>query len=871
MGPIQVVVTDANNLTLEVTPTAETSIVLDRGVAGPTGMVWEGNWSSATYYSVNDAVYYAAGNASYICILGNTNQVPTNATYWELLVSGAGNVTGAASSTDNAVVRFDGTTGKLIQNSLMTIADDGTTVVNSSSSTNAFRVTHTGTGNAFLVEDAATIDSTPFVIDAGGRVSIGSTAAVTYSTVSSVNPALQVNAAGSTAIGLSRFSANNSGNNFWFLKSRGTTIGAFDPVVNGDTLGGIGWFGADGTSGIFAATISAVVDGTPGQTAGTFTIGLSYNILTIGTTDFTLIGAASNTVGLTFTATGAGTGTGTATLTTGDMPSRLVFSTTPDGSGTPVEAMRIGSTGAIGFNSITTLGGSSGRFRFGGNITGNTGSTGVLYTPTIQSDVTTSATVFVSQPSTVDAAFTLGTLSHFLAAQSTITGGSRTAPTNQVGFQVNSSLTGATNNFGYRGEIAAGTGRWNLYMSGTADNYLAGSLGIGVVSPTAPLDVNGSILSRASGGEGGQISFNNPDNASIGFSIDVASADTARIFQTRNNSVMNIGQLTGTGGIVTFSTAAAERMRIDASGNVGIGTNTPDSKLDVVGDITLSTSSSKIVGDSVTFQANTANAGTTVQVSPNGTGNFSALDVKNGSGFHFTRFSFGVQSSGTGYISGDFSGSSFYGPFHLTLAGGTGGMYWDIDGNAGLGTTSPTTLSNLRGLSINATSGGFVEFLAASTSVGKVLTDANGLQVTSVAAKPIILKTNDTDRVTIDSAGSTYIETGNLWQYAPTPTSKAAVATLTAAELFTGILNTTGTTYTVTVPTGTNIDAFYPQVPAVNIGFDFYIINTATGTITIAVNTGVTALGALTIPTATSAMFRFRRTAANTYVMYRLR
>jgi hypothetical protein len=37
-----------------------------------------------------------------------------------------------------------------------------------------------------------------------------------------------------------------------------------------------------------------------------------YVIETVGTTDFTLIGAASNTVGVVFTATGAGTGTGTA-------------------------------------------------------------------------------------------------------------------------------------------------------------------------------------------------------------------------------------------------------------------------------------------------------------------------------------------------------------------------------------------------------------------------------------------------------------------------------------------------------------------------------------------------------------------------------
>lgn len=49
-------------------------------------------------------------------------------------------------------------------------------------------------------------------------------------------------------------------------------------------------------------------------TAGSFVVGLEYKILTIGTTDFTLIGASANTVGLYFTASGAGTGDGTASL-----------------------------------------------------------------------------------------------------------------------------------------------------------------------------------------------------------------------------------------------------------------------------------------------------------------------------------------------------------------------------------------------------------------------------------------------------------------------------------------------------------------------------------------------------------------------------
>lgn len=49
-------------------------------------------------------------------------------------------------------------------------------------------------------------------------------------------------------------------------------------------------------------------------TAGAFVTGLSYTIVSVGSTSFTSIGASANTVGVTFKATGAGSGTGTATL-----------------------------------------------------------------------------------------------------------------------------------------------------------------------------------------------------------------------------------------------------------------------------------------------------------------------------------------------------------------------------------------------------------------------------------------------------------------------------------------------------------------------------------------------------------------------------
>lgn len=123
------------------------------------------------------------------------------------------------------------------------------------------------------------------------------------------------------------------------------------------------------------------------------------------------------------------------------------------------------------------------KIQIGGNHTGSTITAGVRSGGSVQSDVTSLHLGFWSSIGTQATAFTLPALSHFRATQSTFGAGS--AVTNQYGFEVASSLTGATNNFGFRGAIAAGTNRWNLYMDGTANNHLAGSLVIGTTALSA--------------------------------------------------------------------------------------------------------------------------------------------------------------------------------------------------------------------------------------------------------------------------------------------------------------------------------------------------------------------------------------------------
>ena len=307
-----------------------------------------------------------------------------------------------------------------------------------SSASDALRITQTGAGNALVVEDSANPDSTPFVVDASGNVIIGKTTQFS----GSISPKAELlgGIPADASLGLYNFNTTSSGAIIEFGQSNNATIGSQTVVASGDNLGAIRFSGSDGTNLIRGAQIVAQVDGTPG---------------------------------------------------TNDMPGRLMFSTTADGASSPTERMRIDNAGRVGIGGtdsreMLNVGGHTstatgiGYIRAGGTLP----ATATSYVIPFHCEVTTpaSATTFAelssfkSQPAATGANSVITSISGFVAIGPTLGAGS--SITNQFGFQAASSLTGATNNYGFYSNIPSGTGRYNFYAAGTAANYFAGDVTI---------------------------------------------------------------------------------------------------------------------------------------------------------------------------------------------------------------------------------------------------------------------------------------------------------------------------------------------------------------------------------------------------------
>lgn len=359
-----------------------------------------------------------------------------------------------------------------------------------SGSADALRVTNTGSGNSFVVEDSANPDASPFVIDTVGNVVIGNTS-TTYN--------FEVVDRNSAAVaGIKSYVNNSNSPSFRFDKARGGSASGPTIVSSGDNIGLIQFYGYDGAAFIEAARIEADVGGATGLN---------------------------------------------------DMPGRLMFFTTPDGSSSSDERMRIRSDGNIGIGGI---GSATTVLSLQKSITGGTSAIGIDLAATVQSDVTSGGLGYNTSLSTQAASFST-VLQHYRATQATL--GAASTVSLQIGFSSTSSLIGATDNQAFRaadtaavtsGKIAYGfysaintaTGggtTYGFYSAGTARNLFSGDVQVFGAGKLGYTTGSGGTATQATSRTTG-VTLNKTNGAITLFST-TTTAGTFSSFTVTNNTV----------------------------------------------------------------------------------------------------------------------------------------------------------------------------------------------------------------------------------------------------------------------------------------------------------------------------------------------
>jgi hypothetical protein len=285
-----------------------------------------------------------------------------------------------------------------------------------------------------------------------------------------------------------------------FLQVRGFSTGADD-----------GYAGSSGGGGDAGLLRASIVDGTlPGSG--------SPIPITNGGTGATTAAGARTSLGLGTIATQAasavaitggsinGTTIGATTRSTGAFTTLTSNDTTTFTGGQGKTAV-----GTVSFNAALAV---------NPNATGATGLIGVLAASSVQTDVTNLYDGFRAATSLAASTAITAVRGYNVNAP---TLGAGASVTNLIGYNC-SAFTAGTNNFGFSSNLAAGTGRWNYYALGTADNAYAGNSRFGgVTAPTVAVDVTGAVTATGAITGG---SLAGPHNGTVGATTPASGAFT---------------------------------------------------------------------------------------------------------------------------------------------------------------------------------------------------------------------------------------------------------------------------------------------------------------------------------------------------------
>tara|TARA_R100001463_G_scaffold126754_1_gene184575 strand:+ start:8569 stop:10191 length:1623 start_codon:yes stop_codon:yes gene_type:complete len=270
-----------------------------------------------------------------------------------------------------------------------------------------------------------------------------------------------------------------------------------------------------------------------------------------------------------------------------------------------------------------------------------------------------------------------------------------------------------------------------LYVDSTNNR-----VGIGTTSPQSILDIRSDTtldirLGNSLGVNGYKLKSNVSSTADFGFVIEDFSG----------TDLYNVK--TGVGGYHRFLIDGSEAMRINSSGRVGIGTDSPDAKLDV--------EDSQANSTIARFRDNSGTAQQTLSISSIATG----MQIRSAYNTGISN-QLDIQTSG---------GNSF-----LTLSpNSTEAVRIDSLGRVGIGTTSPS--SNLSVQSTGTASGTVAVFGNGNISDGlQIITSDGNLEwgFNALNSRSLVFQTNQTERLRIDSSGNVGIGTSS-------PASKLSV------------------------------------------------------------------------------------------------